>query len=143
LQFGLHKRKPLSVRIAFAAHQRALLVEMVTLGPAGFSVGDLRMLCFHLLSYQLDAVPFRQTDGKSGSSRLDRTVLSAEELAQVDAAETGSHRHVPRRADVQLQLDLFFFNQLGDCVVDLVELFDELRPSWVAERGHLASSVLE
>jgi hypothetical protein len=128
LQFGLHRRKPLSVRIAFATHQRALLVEMVTLGPAGLSAGDLRMLCLHLLSYQLDAVPFRQTDGKSGSRRLDRAVLSAEELAQVDAAETGSHRHVPRRADVQLQLDLFFsFDQLGDRVVDLVEIFDELR----------------
>jgi hypothetical protein len=102
------------------------------------------MLRLHLLGYELDAVPFRQTDGKSCSRRLDRAVLSVEELAQVDAPVTGSHRQVPRRADAQLQLDLFFsFDKLGDRIVDFVEVLDELYPSRLAERSHLASSVIE
>jgi hypothetical protein len=49
----------LSARIAFASHQRALLVEIITLAPAGLCVYDRWMIRLHLLSYQFDAVPFR------------------------------------------------------------------------------------
>jgi hypothetical protein len=64
-------------------------------------------------------------------------------FSDVDASVSGVHRHVPRCADVQAQLDLFFSDQLVDRVVNLVKEVDELRPAWIAERRHLVRSVFE
>jgi hypothetical protein len=113
------------------------------LSPAGLSLSDLGMFLVDVLDHLQQAAPLVESQRNAGLCRFDSAVLCHVEFPDVDASVSGGHRHVPRCADVQAQLDFFFSDQLVDRIVNLIKGLDELRPAWIAERRHLVRSVFE
>jgi hypothetical protein len=99
------------------------------------------MFVLHVLDYLFQAAPLEESLRNAGLCRFDSTVLCEVVLSDFDTSVSAGHRHVPRCADVQTQLDFFVFNQFVDCIDNLIEELNELRPAWIAERRHLVRSV--
>jgi hypothetical protein len=113
------------------------------LSPAGLSLSDLGMFLLDVHDHLQQAAPLVESQRNAGLCRFDSAVLCHVVFSDVDASVSGGHRHVPRCADVQAQLDFFFSDQFVDRIVNLVKELDELRPAWIAERRHLVRFVFE
>jgi hypothetical protein len=137
------RRRPSPRRIALDTYHSTLLIKMISMSPAGLSLSDLGMFLLDVLFNLHQAAPFVESQCNAGLCRFDSAVLCHVVFSDVDASVSGDHRHVPRCADVQAQLDFFFSDQLVDRIINLVKELDELRPAWTAERRHLVRSVFE
>jgi hypothetical protein len=137
------RRRASPERIALGTHHSTLLIKMISLGPAGLSLSDLGMFLLDVLDHLQQTAPLVDSQRNAGLCRFNSAALCQVVLPDVDASVSGGHRHVPRCADVQTQLEFFFSNQLVDRVVNLVKELDELRLAWTAERRHHIRSVFK
>jgi hypothetical protein len=101
------------------------------------------MFFLDVLDHLKQAAPLVESQRNAGLCRFDSAVLCHVVLSDVDASVSGGHRHVPRCADVQTQLDFFISDQLVDRIINLVKELDELRPAWISERRHLIRSIFK